>query len=186
MSTVDYASLTDGIDVISQDAYRAGRIEGICYDPVDWNILGLVIKCDKEISEMIGAGSSKSRIMIRPDSFVLNNVLLLSEEVEGMKSYMSSFSEAYSTVGNLIGKDVTTADGKALGKVKAVMVNLDEWFVQSFVIKLDKEAHAPLGLKKFLLAKDISGITTDHVEAMSENVILKLTMEQVKDVMISD
>ena len=40
----DYESLVDKIDVISQDAYRMGRIEGVRYDPHDYNILGLIVK----------------------------------------------------------------------------------------------------------------------------------------------
>ena len=39
----DYESLVDKIDVISQDAYRMGRIEGVRYDPHDYNILGLIV-----------------------------------------------------------------------------------------------------------------------------------------------
>lgn len=186
MTTVDYASLIDGIDVIGQDAYRIGRVEGVCYDPSDWKIIGLVVKCDKRISELIGAGSSKSRIMMKPDSFVLNDVLLLADDVEGMKSYVSQYNESYSAAGNLLGKPVTTGDDKPLGTVKAVKLNLDDWFVQSFVVKLDKEAYAPLNLKKGLFSKDISGITTDHVDVTSENIRLKLTMEQVRDVAVLD
>ena len=83
----DYESLVDKIDVISQDAYRMGRIEGVRYDPHDYNILGLIVKCEKEVSAMLNAGTSKSRILLRPDNFEVHDVLLIGETVEDAKGY---------------------------------------------------------------------------------------------------
>lgn len=182
MTTVDYDSLTDKIDVISQDAYRLGRIEGVRYDPHDWVISGLVVKCEKEISNIIGAGSSKSRVMLKPEQFELNDVLLLGERIEDAKSYITPDVETLSTIDNLKGKDVTTADNKLLGKITSVLLDLDSWYVHSFIIKLDKEAHAPLGLKKLMFSKSISGIKVDHVSVVSDSVVLTLDMDQVKQI----
>ena len=180
---IDYESLIDKIDVISQDAYRIGRIEGVRYDPHDYTISGLVVKCEKEVSNMINAGSSKSRIMMRPTSFEVHDVLLLGDTVEDAKSYIETDKDTLSSVDNLISMSVATADEKLLGTIKAVHLDLGGWYIHSFTIKLDKEAHAPLGLKKLLLAKEISGIMADHVSMVSDKVHLTLTMDEVKDVM---
>ena len=179
----DYESLVDKIDVISQDAYRMGRIEGVRYDPHDYNILGLIVKCEKEVSNMVGAGSSKSRILLRPENFEVHDVLLIGDTVEDAKSYIQPDVDTMSSVDNLISMQVATADDKLLGVIKGVQLDLGGWYVHSFTIKLDKEAHAPLGLKKLLLSKEISGIMADHISVVSDKVHLTLTMDEVKDVM---
>lgn len=180
---IDYSSLVDKIDVISQDAYRVGRIEGVRYDPQDYTISGLVVKCEKDVSNIIGAGSSKSRILMKPDNFEIRDVLLLGETVEDAKSYIKADVDALSSVDKLLSLQVYTNDEKVLGTVKAVNLDLDGWYIHSFTIKLDKEAHAPLGLKKVLFAKEISGIMVDHVSTVSEKMVLTLKMDEVKDVM---
>ncbi len=180
---IDYSSLIGKIDVISQDAYRVGRIEGARYDPQDYSIKGLVVKCEKDVSNIIGAGSSKSRVLMRPESFEIRDVLLLGDTVEDAKSYVQPDVDALSSVDNLISMQVYTSDNLALGTVKAVHLDLGGWYVHSFTIKLDKEAHAPLGLKKLLIAKEISGIMVDHISTVSEKIVLTLTMEEVKGVM---
>ena len=180
---IDYASLVNKIDVISQDAYLVGRIEGVRYDPHDNTITGLVVKCEKDVSALIGAGSAKSRILLKPDSFELRDVLLLNTTVEEEKPNVKPDNDADSLVENLLSKQVYTSDGKLLGSIKAVHLDLGGWYVHSFTIKLDKEAHPALGLKKLLFAKEISGIMVDHVSTISDNVNLTLSMEEVKGVM---
>lgn len=182
MKTIDYASIVDKIDVISQDAYRIGRIETIRYDPGDWSIPGVVVKCDKEISALIDAGTSKSRVLIKPTNFELRDVLLLGETVADAKEYISPDIETLSNVVNLKDKPVTTSDNVNLGKIESVILNLDSWYVQSFIIKLDKNAHAPLGLKKLMFSKSIGGINTSHVRVVSDSVNLTLSMEEVKNI----
>ncbi len=180
---IDYASLVDKIDVISQDAYRVGRVEGVRYDPHDYTICGWVVKCEKDVSAIIGGGSSKSRVMMKPESFEIRDVLLLADTVEDARSYIQPDTDALSSVDNLIGQAVVTADQLPLGTSKAVHLDLSGWYIHSFTIKLDKEAHAPLGLKKVLLAKEITGIMADHISVVSDKVHLTLKMEEVKEVM---
>ncbi len=180
---IDYASLVDKMDVISQDAYRVGRVEGVRYDQNDYTICGLVVKCEKDVSAIIGGGSSKSRVMMKPESFEIRDVLLLADTVEDARSYIQPDTDALSSVDNLIGQAVVTADQLPLGTIKAVHLDLSGWYIHSFTIKLDKEAHAPLGLKKVLLAKEITGIMADHISVVSDKVHLTLKMEEVKEVM---
>ena len=180
---VDYASLVNRINVISQDAYLVGIIEGVRYDPQDYSIEGLVVKCEKDVSNLIGAGTAKSRILIRPDSFEFRDVLLLGTTVDEERPNIKPDNEAKSSVDNLINKQVYTKDDKVLGTVKSVQLDLGGWYIHSFTIKLDKEAHAPLGLKKLLFAKEISGIMVDHVSTVSDSMVLTLTMDEVKGVM---
>ena len=186
MTAYDYSSLVNKIDVISQDAYRMGRIENVRYDPHDYTITGLVVRVEKEISNMIGGGSSKSRVLIKPESFALNDVLLLSDTVEDATAYIQPDIETISSVDGFEGRDVITSEHKKLGTIKSIYLDLDGWFVDSFEIKLDKEAHAPLGLKKLLVSKCIRGVKADHISVMADSIILSLTMDDVKEIMLLD
>ncbi len=71
MTAYDYDSIVNKIDVISQDARIVGRIQEVRYDPHDYTITGLAVRCEKEISALIEAGSGKSRILIKPESFTI-------------------------------------------------------------------------------------------------------------------
>lgn len=188
MTTYDYDSLVNKIDVISQDAYRMGRIENVRYDPNDHTITGLVVKCEKEVSNMIGGGSSKSRILIKPENFELNDVLLLNDTVEDAKAYITADNENAPSVEGFEGMTVITSEFKKLGIIKSVYLDLDGWFVDSFEVKVDKEAHAPLGLKKLLGSKTIKGIKADHISNLGadNSIILSLTLEEVKEIMLVD
>jgi len=186
MTAYDYDSIVNKIDVISQDARIVGRIQEVRYDPHDYTITGLAVRCEKEISAMIEAGSGKSRILIKPESFTLYDVLLLADTVEDAKAYIQPDMDTMSAVRGFIGKEVITSEHIKLGTIDAVYLDLDGWFIDSFLIKVDKDAHATLGLKKLLKAKRIRGIKADHISVMAESVILGITMEDVKGIMLPD
>ncbi|MBP5395277.1 MAG: hypothetical protein J6Y18_05190 [Candidatus Methanomethylophilaceae archaeon] len=187
MTAYDYDSIVNKIDVISQDARIVGRIQEVRYDPHDYTITGLAVRCEKEISSIIDAGNSKSRILIKPDNgFELYDVLLLSDTLENAKAYIQPDIDTMSAVRGFIGKDVITSEHLKLGVIDAVYLDLDGWFIDSFLIKVDKDAHTPLGLKKLLKAKRIRGVKADHISVMSENILLGITMEDVRGIMLPD
>ena len=186
MTAYDYNSIVNKIDVISQDARIIGRIQEVRYDPHDYTITGLAVRCEKEISSIIEAGNSKSSILIKPENFELYDVLLLADTVEDAKAYIQPDMDTMSAVRGFIGKEVITSDHLRLGIIDAVYLDLDGWFIDSFEIKVDKEAHTPLGLKKFLKAKRIRGVKADHISVMAENILLGITMEDVRGIMLPD
>ena len=186
MTAYDYDSIVNKIDVISQDARIIGRIQEVRYDPHDYTITGLAVRCEKEISSLIEAGNSKSRILIKPENFELYDVLLLADTVEEAKAYIQPDMDTRSAVRGFIGKDVITSEHLKLGTIDAVYLDLDGWFIDSFLIKVDKDAHTPLGLKKLLKAKRIRGVKADHISVMSENILLGITMEDVRGIMLPD
>ena len=184
MTTYDYDSIINKIDVISQDARIIGRIQEVRYDPHDYTITGLAVKCEKEISNEINAGTTKSRILIKPERFELYDVLLLADSLEDATAYIEPDMDTMSAVSGFIKKDVVTSDHKKLGVIKAVFLDLDGWFIDSFVIKLDKEASTELGLKKLIGSPSIRGIKADHISVMAESVFLGITLEDVKGIML--
>ena len=74
-----------------------------------------------------------------------------------------------------------------MGVVDAVMVDLDGWSLNSLKVKLDKTAYDRLGIKKGLLfAKTVSGLMVSLIETVTENIMLNVTADELKDIVILD
>ena len=186
MAVIDVSSLNK-MDVISQDAYIIGEIVDVKYDAISWNIEGFKVKCSKEVSSRLDAGSSKSMVIMKPTSFELNDVLLISDVVEGARSYTQADSENISSLSYLINKKVVSADQQPIGTVDSILIDLDNWFVHSFKLKLDKTAYESLGIKKGLLfGKVVSGLLSSHIQTVTENIFLNQTMTQMKETLTVD
>lgn len=170
--------------VVSQDAYNVGEVLDVRYDVADWSAEGLKIKCSKDVSNIIGAGSSKSMILIRPPSFRMHDVILIPDTVEGARPYIRADTEALGSVSALIGKKIYTCDQQIVGSIDSVDIDTLSWKVHSFSVKLDKSAHDLLGIKKGLgfMSKSVTGITVNHVSTVAEIISLTLNMDQVRDV----
>lgn len=183
MAVVTLDELKD-LKVISQDAYDVGDIIDVRYDMANWSAEGLKVRCTKDVSNIIGAGSSKSMILIKPPTFQKHDVLLLPDTVEDARAYIRADSEALEVVSNIIGKKVYSCDQQAIGAIESVYIDVSDWVIHSFTIKLDKTAHELLGIKKGFgfLTKSVSGISVGHVATVAENISLNLVMDQVRDI----
>ena len=172
------------MEVISQDAYNIGEVLDVRYDASNWAAEGLKVKCTKDVSNIIGAGSSKSMIIVKPPMFQIHDVILIPDTVEDARPYIHADSDALEVVSNLEGKKVYTCDQQIVGTIEVVNIDTAAWAIHSFVVRLDKSAHDLLGIKKGLgfMTKSVSGLTVGHVSTVSENVSLTLTIDQVRDV----
>ena len=181
---IDYSDLIDNKQVISQDAYVVGRVEGVRYTSPNFSIEGIIVRCEKEASNILGGGSAKSRVLIRPDSFEFRDVLLLGNNLEDEKPNVKPDSDAFPQVENLLGMQVVTADNEILGTVKTIQLDVESWYLHTFSVKLDKEAHGKLGIKKLLFAKELTGLLAENIANVApEQINLTLTMEEVKQTM---
>ena len=185
MAIIDSATVNK--KVISQDAYEVGEVQDIRYDPATWNIEGLKLRCSKTVSSMISAGTSKSMIMLGPVQFSMNDVIVLPDDIEGANSYIRADSDNFSAVSYLMGRKVISADGATIGAVESVLIDLDDWSLNSLRVKLDKTAYERLGIKKGLIfGKTVSGLLVNLIEAVTENIMLNVTADELKDIVIQD
>ncbi len=185
MEVISAVSLKN-MEVLSRDAYRLGVVQDIRYDPDDWVVEGLKVKCNKDASSILRAGNAKSMILMKPHSYVMNDVMIISDNLEDSLPYISADTDTISAVSNLVDKKIVSADDIFIGTISDVFVDLDNWYVHSFRIKLDKNACDILGLKKGLFAKTISGVLTSYVRTMTEFVYLKLTADDLRDLVTLD
>lgn len=175
-----------GKEVISSDAYILGNVLDVRYDPVSWDIMGLKVKSNKDISRIISAGSSKSMIMVGPGDYAVNDVILFRDTLEDSKDRISADNDNISSISFLSGKKIVTSDGLFVGTVSEVFLEMEHWTVQSVKVKLDKGAFEPLGVKKGLFSKTASGILVTHISAVTDNVSLYLTTNDLAEVIILD
>lgn len=178
--TVADANGYTGMNVVSGDAYIVGDIVDMRYDPVTWVLEGLKVRCTKTTSNLIGAGTGKSMILLGPAELIVNDVVLLPENLEDAKPYIRADTDALSSVAYLYGRKVVSSDGMILGTMESVMVDLDSWTIHSFKLKVDKAACQVLGIKKGIFAKTVTGLVTANVSTVTENVNLNITAEQVR------
>ena len=185
MTVIAFEDLRD-MRIISQDAYDIGEVLDVRYDNMTWEVEGIKVRCTKDVSNIIGAGSSKSMILVRPPMFQMHDVILIPDTVEGARAYIRADTDALGQVSSIIGRKVYSCDHLPVGTIESVNVDVSEWTIHSFIIKLDKSAHDLLGIKKGLgfMTKSVSGIVAGHVAAVSENVSLNLTIDQVRDVVV--
>ncbi|MFA6679732.1 MAG: hypothetical protein WCR96_04495 [Candidatus Methanomethylophilaceae archaeon] len=176
----------NGMHIISQDAFDIGEIVDIRYDPTTWDIVGFKVKSNKSVAGLLNAGSGKSMIMIKPDQYIINDVMLFQDTLEDARSRISADNGNIPSLSYITGKKIVTSDGILLGSVDEVLFDSDRWSVISLKVKLDKVACPLLGLKKGLFAKMAYGLLVRHIVSVSENVNLYLTMEELKDELAFD
>ncbi|MFA6709764.1 MAG: hypothetical protein WC067_00225 [Candidatus Methanomethylophilaceae archaeon] len=175
-----------GLHVISQDAFDVGEIEDLRYDPVTWDIVGFKVKSNKIVASMLNAGSGKSMIMIKPDHYIVNDVILFQDAIEEARSRISADNNNIPSLSYISGRKIVTSDNILLGSVDEIQFDSDRWSVVSFKVKLDKAACPLLGLKKGLFSKMAYGLLVRNIVSVSENVNLRLTMEELKDELVFD
>ncbi|MDD4185768.1 MAG: hypothetical protein PHX75_03925, partial [Candidatus Methanomethylophilaceae archaeon] len=73
-----------------------------------------------------------------------------------------------------------------VGIVSDVLLEMEQWSVQSVKVKLDKGAYEPLGLKKGIFSKTASGILVTHISAVTDNMSLYLTAKDLAELLTVD
>jgi len=175
-----------GLHIISQDAFDVGEIEDLRYDPTTWDIIGFKVKSNKYVASMLNAGSGKSMILIKPDHYVVNDVILFQDTLEDARSRISADNANIPSLSYISGKKIITSDNILLGSVEEIQFDSDKWSIVSMKVKLDKVACPLLGLKKGLFSKMAYGLLVRNIVSVSENVNLHLTMEELKDELAFD
>jgi len=170
------------IQMISSDAYDVGEVTDIRYDPFEWNVVGLKIKT-KRSSAKLAAGTSKTTLLILPEKFVMNDVILLSQPIEGLKDSVVPDNSNISSLSSLVSMKVVTKDNALVGTVTTVMIDPDNWKVLSIVVRLDKAAIEAMNMKKGFFSKLNAEIGVDQILSSADMVHLKEPMNSVRQSM---
>ena len=169
-----------GKDVVTQDAYILGCVQDIRCEDLNWSIVGLKVKSSSTVSGKLNMGSGRSMIMLEPEDFCINDVLLSGFTIDTIRSRITADDNGFLSVGSLEGMKVYASDAFLVGTVSDLVIDYESWKVISMVIKIDKNAYAVLGIKKGLFAKKASGILMSHIEGISDTIVLGIDTDGVK------
>ncbi|MCL2890683.1 MAG: PRC-barrel domain-containing protein [Methanomassiliicoccaceae archaeon] len=175
---VPLVSLKD-VQLISADAFEIGELDDVRYDPFDWNIIGLRV-ISKRSSKLAG-GFGKTAVMILPDKFVMNDVMLMNQTIEKIRESAVPDNKNISLLMSMLSSKVVTNDGASVGTVQDVIIDTAEWKVRSVIVKLERDAMDAMGLKKGLFSKINVEIRTNLIISTSDMVHLNVPMAGVKD-----
>ncbi|MDR0198796.1 MAG: PRC-barrel domain-containing protein [Methanomassiliicoccaceae archaeon] len=165
--------------IVSSDAYVIGEITDVRYDPFEWKVAGLKVKTKR--SEKLAAGHGKANVLILPERFVLNDVMLLGQPIDRVKDSVVPDNSNISSLSSLISAKVVTRDNALVGTVTAAMIDTDNWKVASIIVRLDKTAIEAMKMKKGLFAKINAEIRTDLILSSKDMVHLNEQMNGVRE-----
>jgi len=175
---VPLVSLKD-VQIISADAFEVGELDDVRYDPFDWNVIGLRV-ISKRSSKLAG-GFGKTAVMILPDKFVMNDVMLLNQTIEKIRGSAVPDNKNISLLMPMLSAKVVTKDGASVGTVQDVIIDTTEWKVRSVIVKLERDAIDAMGLKKGLFSKINVEIRANLILSTADMVHLNEPMAGVRD-----
>ena len=188
MVNVRYRDVVGSL-VISSDAYILGEVEGIRYDASTWHADYLLVAVQKGLESYIGAGKSvlsASKVLVPMDLIkAANQAIILSYTLMELKEFAKPENVNIPNLANLLGKKVVTEDNQPLGSFYDMNLEvLQHWPVISIVVRLDKTAAEPLGIKKPLLSR-LPDITLDigMVRNVTEMVHLNRSLAIIREEM---
>lgn len=170
-------------EVITQDAYILGEVMDLRYDIRTWSITGLSIKTNSESAEQINVGTSKSRLLLAPGDYVVNQVVLTDSDINSARSKITMDSESNFSVSKLENLKIYSSDNQLIGETDSIEIDIVNWTVSSFIVKLDKTAYPVLEVKKGLLfGKKVGGILASHISTVAEEkIILSINIDEIKN-----
>jgi len=88
--------------------------------------------------------------------------------------------------GKLRGKKIITADGREVGEVGTLEIELDTWKIQWLELKLLRDVLETLGLKKPLFGTVHARLAPERVRSVTDNVVLTVDFAQLGTLLASD
>lgn len=186
MPLMDINSLRD-LEMITQDAYILGKVVDLRFDNLTWKIQGFCVKSGKGISKFIKTGLGRSIILVKPCSCTIREVVLLSDVLNNVKSFISADIDMFMTFKMINGMKVISKENIHIGTVETISLDLKKWSVVSLKIKLNRIAYEFLGIKKgFFGSKTASGILMTDIGKISDVIKLTLDIKAIKNQIIID
>lgn len=76
---------------------------------------------------------------------------------------------------------VITKDGRELGKVRGVDIDIDNWNVRALAVRLEKSVCEDFGVEPKLIGSYTVHVRVDHVAAVGDTVLLNATLKDLEE-----
>lgn len=79
----------------------------------------------------------------------------------------------------LTGKPVVSQDGRDVGAVAGLVLDVDKWSVRYIEVRLSRDSHEDLNLKRPLIRSQVIQVPVQHVSGVSDTVVLSSELEDL-------
>jgi sporulation protein YlmC with PRC-barrel domain len=87
---------------------------------------------------------------------------------------------------NLVGRTVIAADGQAVGSIKAIFLDADEWRVESFSVELRKDIADRVGASRGMFHRGLIEVPVRLVQSVGDAVVLSVAVDALREVHRTD
>ncbi len=178
-------STLEDLEVVGTDGNLLGWVKGFTFPSVgDWRVTNVSLKMEKESHDELGVkkpfmSSALVDIGVEDIKKVSDNILLNLPQ-RSMKGHLRAHA-ANRNIKSIMGKQVIDEDGKDIGIVKDVMVDIEGWKFPSILIKLDKEVLEMLRMEKCPDCERNVLLPLAKVGSIGDNIMLNIDKETMGD-----
>ena len=172
-------SKLDGVDIFESNARRVGEIEELVVEPASGRVLHALVS----IGGVMGVGDKKYAVPIKDlnafsrsaDDSVPAKVTLATPPDSLTPAKKLDKDSPYVLASKLIGTEIDDSQGKGVGEIEDVIVNLQSGEVQFAMVEFEKEVAPPDQLYAFKL-------TDFQRNKDGRKLVLDVTMDSVNRV----
>ncbi len=173
----------EGKKVLTKDGKLTGKVIDFTYQGD--RIEKIVLKMNKDILEDIGEekpmlSSVKRALEIEKIKAVSDNVIL-HKELDDLHLDFDEISED-NLLSAIRGLRINDSEGRDVGKVTDIMVDIEDWGTPSLLVKLNKDVLEPLDIEGSMLSKTELEISMRHVDEISDWIMLDKSADQLGDI----
>jgi sporulation protein YlmC with PRC-barrel domain len=149
-------------------------------------ISGLSVKLNKETILAIGKkkpllSSLRMDININDIKGIKDKVVLY-HAIKDLDTYLIPHNEKFDS-DRLLGMKVLGVQGKIVGTVEDINIDIHQWTLPSLIIKIRKDALEMVKMEKCLLGGNRLHISAQHVIDVGDYVMLEVTAENIGEIL---
>lgn len=174
------------LEVLSSDGNIFGKVDGIVLEG-KWKVKSLAVKIDSEDTEVLG-WKKPFLSALRLDSDVdliegLKDKVILDKTMKELGDHLVDHDKE-NEAERMIGLEVMGTDGKLIGKVIDIQIDIKKWNIPSLIIKVKKDSLKALKMDDGLFSDKKISLPTEQINEVGEDfIMLKLTSEELGDIL---